>query len=207
MSGTTGDKLELILDAAYELFGLDGFYETKISDIAHRAGIAKGTVYLYFKSKEELCLAVTRRDCEYFLEKLQDALQHCRQLADKLHVIAAHHTTYHFERRKYTKLVFRAPNNDPELMEYMRNFIFRYMDIVQQVLIEANVQQPRWCAESYIGMLDRVKMDIMFNPEFTEQELHERTSFVAGLFLEGCTQQINKQDQLAGQRSQEGESE
>ncbi|WP_458119384.1 TetR/AcrR family transcriptional regulator [Paenibacillus sp. Z6-24] len=206
MSGTTGDKLELILDAAYELFGLDGFYETKISDIAHRAGIAKGTVYLYFKSKEELCLAVTRRDCENFLEKLEEALKHCRQLADKLHVIAAHHTTYHFERRQYTKLVFRAPNNDPELMAYMRDFIFRYMEVVQQILIDGKVQQPRWCAESYIGMLDRVKMDIMFNPEFTEQELHERTSFVAGLFLEGCLKQINSEDQLAGQRSQEGES-
>ncbi|WP_411349592.1 TetR/AcrR family transcriptional regulator [Paenibacillus sp. WLX2291] len=193
MSGTTGDKLDLILDAAYELFGLDGFYETKISDIAHRAGIAKGTVYLYFKSKEELCLAVTRRDCEQFLDNLQEALHSCISMADQLYVIALHHTKYHFDRRKYTKLVFRAPNNDPELMAYMREFMFRYMQIVLDVLEQGKVTHPQWCAESYIGMLDRVKMDLMFNPDFSEQQLYERTRFVADLFLQGCERQVNDQ--------------
>ncbi|GGJ32757.1 TetR/AcrR family transcriptional regulator [Paenibacillus hunanensis] len=192
MSGTTGDKLDLILDAAYELFGVDGFYETKISDIANRAGIAKGTVYLYFKSKEELCLAVTRRDCEQFLDNLHEALRPCTNMADKLYVIAVHHTRYHFERRKYTKLVFRAPNNDPALMQYMRQFMFRYMEIVLDVLKEGKVAHPQWSAESYIGMLDRVKMDLMFNPDFNEQQLQERTRFVTDLFLMGCEKQINR---------------
>lgn len=66
MSSASVDKHAAILDAAYELFGSGGFYETKMSEVAERAGIAKGTVYLYFKSKEELFMAVTRRDCEGF---------------------------------------------------------------------------------------------------------------------------------------------
>lgn len=51
MSSASVDKHAAILDAAYELFGSGGFYETKMSEVAERAGIAKGTVYLYFKSK------------------------------------------------------------------------------------------------------------------------------------------------------------
>lgn len=106
MSSTTGEKLELILDAAYDLFGSNGFYETKISDIAHQAGIAKGTVYLYFKSKEELFMAVTRRDCEHFLDGLDTNLQNCSTMAERLLVIAKHHSMYYFERKHRTKLFF-----------------------------------------------------------------------------------------------------
>ncbi|MET3209221.1 UNVERIFIED_CONTAM: AcrR family transcriptional regulator [Paenibacillus sp. PvR008] len=61
MGGIHGDKYEAILDAAYTIFGTKGFYESKISEIAEQAGVAKGTVYLYFKSKEQLFTAVTRR--------------------------------------------------------------------------------------------------------------------------------------------------
>lgn len=43
-----------ILNAAYELFSLQGFLSTSISDIAQKAGIAKGTFYLYFKDKMDI---------------------------------------------------------------------------------------------------------------------------------------------------------
>lgn len=207
MSSTTGEKLELILDAAYDLFGSDGFYETKISDIAHQAGIAKGTVYLYFKSKEELFMAVTRRDCENFLDGLDTKLQNCSNMAERLLVIAKHHSIYYFERKHHTKLFFRTPNNDPELMDYMKQFMLKYMQAVEKVLIEGGVSQPVWCAESYIGMLDRIRMDILFNPEFTIEQLHERTDFVARLFLEGCCPSLDHQDQIDRDDSQEGESQ
>lgn len=67
MGSVTKVKHTAILDASYGLFGSTGFYETKMSQVAERAGIAKGTIYLYFKNKEELFLAVTQRDCEGFL--------------------------------------------------------------------------------------------------------------------------------------------
>lgn len=106
MSSTSNHKHTAILDAAYELFGSGGFYETKMSEIAEQAGIAKGTVYLYFKSKEELFMAVTRRDCEGFLQQLQEKLKASDTLAGKLSIIAKHHLYYYFERKRHTKLFF-----------------------------------------------------------------------------------------------------
>lgn len=49
-----------ILAAAFEEFAANGYSETRLDDIAQRAGIAKGTIYLYFKSKERLFCAVLR---------------------------------------------------------------------------------------------------------------------------------------------------
>ncbi|MEK4329618.1 TetR/AcrR family transcriptional regulator [Paenibacillus sp. FSL R7-0312] len=186
MSSASVHKHAAILDAAYELFGSGGFYETKMSEVAERAGIAKGTVYLYFKSKEELFMAVTRRDCEGFLEQLEAKLSSCSILTDKLSVIAEHHLFYYYERKQHTKLFFRAPNNNPELVEYMAQFMEAYMQAVVTVLLEGGATEPELMAKAYIGMLDRLKMDILFNPEFAEEDAHKRAKFAAKLFITGA---------------------
>jgi predicted transcriptional regulator YheO len=48
------DKYQRILDAAVAVFAEKGFFNSRISDIADRADVADGTVYLYFKNKEEM---------------------------------------------------------------------------------------------------------------------------------------------------------
>lgn len=191
MSGASIHKYTAILDAAYELFGSGGFYETKMSEVAERAGIAKGTVYLYFKNKEDLFLAVTRRDCEEFLQQLEGKLLACGSLTEKLSVIAEHHLFYYYERKQHTKLFFRAPNNNPELVAYMALFMEEYMQAVVKVLLEGGASEPELMAQSYIGMLDRLKMDILFDPSFTEEEAHKRTKFAAGLFIRGAIGSLN----------------
>lgn len=191
MSSASIDKHEAILDAAYELFGSGGFYETKMSEVAERAGIAKGTVYLYFKSKEELFMAVTRRDCEGFLEQLEQKLAICSTLTEKLSVIARHHLFYYYERKQHTKLFFRAPNNNPELVAYMAEFMEAYMQAVVKVLLEGRAAEPELMAQSYIGILDRLKMDILFNPGFAEADADKRAKFAARLFMTGALDSLH----------------
>ena len=49
-----GDKRDRILKAAVKVFARKGFYASRVSEIAKAAGVADGTIYLYFKSKDEL---------------------------------------------------------------------------------------------------------------------------------------------------------
>ncbi len=51
-----------LLDAALELFVEKGFAATRAEEVAHRAGVSKGTLYLYYPSKEELFKAVVRQN-------------------------------------------------------------------------------------------------------------------------------------------------
>jgi AcrR family transcriptional regulator len=51
-------KRQLLIESAAEVFATQGFASTRVADIAQRAGVAKGTVYEYFSSKEELFFAV-----------------------------------------------------------------------------------------------------------------------------------------------------
>lgn len=61
------DKRRRILDAAVTVFAKAGFYNSKVSQIARAAGVADGTIYLYFKSKEDILLQV-------FVDVLERAL-------------------------------------------------------------------------------------------------------------------------------------
>lgn len=139
-----------------------------------------------FKNKEQLFVAVSKRDCDSFISRLDHALNSHQSTGDKLGAIAKTHLTYYYERRNHTKLFFMAPNNDPDLMKFMKAFMNEYMSMVREVLENAGVPEPVLLAEAYIGILDRLKMDIMLNPEFNEEHLNKRIAFAAALFLDGC---------------------
>ena len=62
----TKNKHTAILDAARAVFSRDGYAASSVEEVAAEAGIAKGTVYLYFSSKEELYLAALLRDVKAF---------------------------------------------------------------------------------------------------------------------------------------------
>src|SRR5262249_14174011 len=78
-SATEG-KRTAILDAALRLFGRYGYRRTSIDDIANEAEIAKGTVYLSFKSKEEIFRAL----CESLIARVQDNAERARLLDEPL---------------------------------------------------------------------------------------------------------------------------
>lgn len=59
MKPAAGEKSELILDAAIKLFRHYGYRRTSMEDIAREAGVAKGTLYLYFESKDQLFRSLT----------------------------------------------------------------------------------------------------------------------------------------------------
>jgi len=83
-----GDKLEAILRAATRVFARNGYFNSKVADIASAAGVADGTVYLYFKSKEEILHSIFDRsvdtavaDARKQLDKLADAREKLRRIA------------------------------------------------------------------------------------------------------------------------------
>jgi TetR/AcrR family fatty acid metabolism transcriptional regulator len=70
----TGDKRERILSAAERIFARHGFFAAKVSDVAKEAGVADGTIYLYFKSKDDLLISLFERRMLELTEALQAAI-------------------------------------------------------------------------------------------------------------------------------------
>ena len=73
----TANKREAILRAATRVFARNGYFSSKVADIARAADVADGTVYLYFKSKEEILHSI-------FDQNMAEAMTACHQLVEGL---------------------------------------------------------------------------------------------------------------------------
>jgi TetR/AcrR family fatty acid metabolism transcriptional regulator len=85
------DKREAILRAAIKVFAGKGYFNSKVADIAGEAGIADGTVYLYFKSKDEILHSIFDRAMAEFIEDGRKELENLKTPPEKLRRIAALH--------------------------------------------------------------------------------------------------------------------
>ncbi len=81
------DRRDFILDAAEHLFQRFGYRRTIVDDIAREVGIAKGSVYLHFKTKEEILLALFERDMSHLDQRLKEELSQEPVAADQLRLL------------------------------------------------------------------------------------------------------------------------
>jgi TetR/AcrR family transcriptional regulator, fatty acid metabolism regulator protein len=85
------DKREAILRAATRVFAESGYFNSKVADIARVAGVADGTVYLYFKSKEDILHSIFERNTSEAIEEGREELRKIEDPREKLRRIARHH--------------------------------------------------------------------------------------------------------------------
>jgi TetR/AcrR family fatty acid metabolism transcriptional regulator len=86
-----GDKREAILRAAITVFAHNGYFNSKVADIAREAGVADGTVYLYFKSKEEILHSIFDRSVDEALAAAREQIKLITDPREKLRQIALLH--------------------------------------------------------------------------------------------------------------------
>ena len=89
-NGSTA-KRELILRAATKVFARNGYFNSKVADIARAADVADGTVYLYFKSKEEILHSIFDRNAGEAIREGRRTLAEISDPREKLRRIAALH--------------------------------------------------------------------------------------------------------------------
>ena len=85
------DKREAILRAATRVFAESGYFNSKVADIARVAGVADGTVYLYFKSKEDILHSIFERNTSAAIGEGREELAKITDPREKLRRIARHH--------------------------------------------------------------------------------------------------------------------
>jgi len=95
-----------ILEAARKVFAKEGFNEATVDDIANEAGLAKGTVYLYYKSKREIYFAALKFGIEQMYSALVEELKSVTTTEDKLRALIAAKLAYFEENRDFFKIFY-----------------------------------------------------------------------------------------------------
>jgi len=87
----TANKRERILRAATDVFASVGYFNAKVSEVAKAAGVADGTIYLYFQSKEELLVTIFREHASRYLVSLQAEMEHLPTAEARIRSAIRHH--------------------------------------------------------------------------------------------------------------------
>lgn len=134
---------DLIYQGALEVFSQRGFRETTMEAIAEKAGVAKGTLYYNFKTKEELFIYVMRRGLNHLTERLRAALQAEEDPAKKWrHVIESQFRFFEENRAFCHLLVQKIWSTDVHGQVSLQDLLGEYFLLLDKEWIAA--QQRGW---------------------------------------------------------------
>ncbi len=97
---------DLIIDAARTVFGAKTYDKVSMQEIANAAGIAKSSIYTYFKNQEALFVEAAYRDTKRFISELEDHLRE-KDDSEKLDALIAHFLEYNTRNEVYWQMITR----------------------------------------------------------------------------------------------------
>ena len=158
------DKREAILRAAIKVFAGKGYFNSKVADIAGEAGIADGTVYLYFKSKDEILHSIFDRAMAEFIAEGRREIADIADPAARLHRIAQLHLEKLGSDRDMA-IVFQVElrGSTKFMQEFSAAGFAEYLDIIRKTITEGQESgvfrsdlKPITCAKILYGALDEM---------------------------------------------------
>ncbi len=141
MPKRTGEKHQVILEAAVKSFARTGYHRTRISDIASEAGVADGTVYIYFENKEDILISLFQTMMKDFVDGLYSELESCREADDKLKTVIRYHLTTLAnkpDQAKVTQIELRQI--DHAINQGISKPLMSYFQLIEEVIEEGKKQ-------------------------------------------------------------------
>ena len=159
-----GDKRERILKSAISAFSENGFYRTRICDIAGAAGVADGTVYLYFDSKEQLLAAIFEDSMKRFLSATRGEIESLPNTETKLRrLFELHLDTLTAEPELATVFQIELRHSVRFMQETSRAQLHDYLELINSLVREGQAagefrgEIDSWMVtKALFGILDQV---------------------------------------------------
>jgi len=155
----TDEKLEEILRASSRVFSEKDFHEVLIDEIAEVGGIGKGTVYRYFRTKEDLYFATILRGLDRLDEVLSHTLPQEASPTRRLERIAREILTFFWNQRSLLMLIYRDERSLRSRRGGLREKHERLVKMVKEALVEGIERReyrgvdPHTAAELFLGMV------------------------------------------------------
>lgn len=159
-----GDKRDRILKAAIRVFARKGFYATRVSEIAKAAGVADGTIYLYFKNKDDVLISLFEERIGRLIAELRAIAQGPGTVAERLSRIIALQLGQMEGRRDLAEVVTVNLRQSTKLMkQYALPLFTQYVQVMAGLIEEGQANgelrddvQPVLIARALWGSMDGV---------------------------------------------------
>jgi TetR/AcrR family transcriptional regulator, fatty acid metabolism regulator protein len=185
------DKRDAILRAATKVFARNGFFQSQVADVAKVAGVAAGTVYLYFHGKDDLLVTIFERSMRDVIAEGRAALEGVEDPAERLRRIAHLHLG-RLGRNRDLAIVFQVElRQSVKFMErFSETFLQDYLKLIRQTIADGqqtgafrkNVSATT-AAKIFFGALDEMATNWMLSPR--KYPLAAEADAVVDLFING----------------------
>jgi len=184
-------KRERILRAAIEVFAQSGYFNAKVSEIARAAGVADGTIYLYFDGKEDVLISIFREHTRNYLQSLERDLANVNRAEDRMRIAIRHHLSALGRDRALAivaqvelrhSLKFMALLSHQEIADYL-NILRKIVEQGQSDGAFRRNLHPQLVAKAVFGILDEMVTSWVLSEK--EYALADQADQVADLVLNG----------------------
>jgi TetR/AcrR family transcriptional regulator, fatty acid metabolism regulator protein len=185
------DKRDAILRAAIETFAARGFFNAQVADVARSAGVAAGTVYLYFRGKDDLLISIFERTMTDAIAAGRESVAAKRGAIERLREIGR----LHFERLgrdRNLAVVFQVElRQSTKFMErFSATYLREYLGIIRDVIAHGQTQgtfrqdvNPTLAAKMFFGVLDEMATNWILSRR--KYSLAAQVDAVVDLFVGG----------------------
>lgn len=184
-------KRERILRAAIDVFAQNGYFNAKVSEIARAAGVADGTIYLYFDGKEDLLISIFREYTRDYLLSLERDLANVNRAEERMRITIRHHLealgrdkalaiVWQVELRHSLK--FMTLLSHQEVADYL-NILRKIVEQGQNEGVFRKTLHPQLVAKAVFGILDEMVTSWMLSEK--DSNLVDQAGAVSDLVLNG----------------------
>lgn len=185
------DKRRRILDAAVQVFAQFGFYNSKVSQVAKEAGVADGTIYLYFKNKDDILIQVFIDSIDEILRRQEEALADIVDPVEKLSTFARVHFDSVAESRALAEVITVELRQSSKFMRNTDMKPFgRYLAMIAHIVEEGQAHgafsprlNPRLAARAFFGAIDELALEWAMGRR--QSSLSDACEQTVDLFLSG----------------------
>jgi TetR/AcrR family fatty acid metabolism transcriptional regulator len=148
-------KYNQILEAAVRVFARQGFYQSTIAQIAKEAGVADGTIYLYFKNKDDILVQFFSYRTKQVFESFREEVDRAETSADKLRNLVRRHLA-EFQRDRDGAVVYQVETHQSSRLaeNQIREMSQMYRDLISEI-IEQGQQEGTIRKDLYVGLVKR----------------------------------------------------
>lgn len=151
------DKYHLIIEAAINVFAKQGYYQTTVAQIAREAGVADGTIYLYFKNKEDILLQIFSFRAKQIFDRFYGAVAEAELSEEKLRSLIRNHLDA-FQQDRGLAVVFQSESRQVRksdaLTEQINQISKQYRNLIGDI-VEKGQDEGCMRKDLYLGLVKR----------------------------------------------------
>jgi TetR/AcrR family transcriptional regulator, fatty acid metabolism regulator protein len=185
-------KYMQIIDAAVIAIAENGYHQAQVSKIAKQAGVADGTIYLYFKNKEDILISLFEEKMGTFVEKIDEMIAGKQTATEKLLMMVETHfrnLSDDHHMAIVTQLELRQSNK--ELRMRINNVLKGYLQVIDKIIIEgketgefSSSLDVRLARQMIFGTMDETVTTWVLNEE--KYDLVALAGPIHQLLINGC---------------------